>query len=177
MVQRKATVLMLSLAMLLGLTACGWGRWGHARAATCGSPQLGWKWTRLADRPAGAPVATLSGRNKSAKPCAFDGYPQLHVWVGKAQDVLSEPKKKAKPVRLVLNPGHTVDFPLFYQPHHIPRRFCWIAGDDNAGSDVVPPHRAQHDYGSFVHVTDAKGHRLPTQVCSDTIQLGPPHLR
>ncbi|MGW2746630.1 DUF4232 domain-containing protein [Streptomyces sp. NPDC001450] len=160
--------------MLLGLTACGWG---HTRPAACGSPQLRWKWTRSADKPAGAAAAMLSARNRSAKPCAFDGYPQLHVWVGKAQDVESEPTKTATPVRLVLDPGRTVDFPLYYQPHVVPRESCWIAGNYNASSDVVAPHPAKHDYGRFVHVTNAKGHRLPTQVCSDTIRIGPPHLR
>ncbi|MGW2706284.1 DUF4232 domain-containing protein [Streptomyces sp. NPDC001340] len=163
--------------MLVGLAGLTAYLWVHPRPAACGSPQLRWKWTRLADRPAGAPAAVLSARNRSAKPCAFDGYPQLHVGVGKAQDVESAPKKEAVPVRLVLDPGRTVDFPLFYQPHDVPRMSCWIAGDYNASSDVVVPRPAKHDYGSFVHVTDAKGHRLPTQVCSDTIQVGPPHLR
>ncbi|WP_225829832.1 DUF4232 domain-containing protein [Streptomyces sp. NK08204] len=174
MAQRKATVLILTLAVLLGLSSCGGG---HTRAAACGSHQLRWKWTLLADKPAGAPTAMLSATNRRARPCAFDGYPQLDVWVGKAQDVQSEPVKKAVPVRLELKPGRTVDFPLFYQPHEVPRESCWISGEYNASSDVVPPHPAQHDYGSFVHPTDAQGHRLPTQVCSDTVQLGPPHLR
>lgn len=172
--QRKATVLILSLAALLGLTAY---LWVHPRPAACGSPQLRWKWTRLADTSASAPVAMLSARNRSAQPCAFDGYPQMHVWVGKAQDVESEPKQEAIPVRLVLNPGQTVDFPLFYQPHDVPRGSCWIAGNYNASSDVVVPHPAKHDYGSFVHVTNAEGHRVPTQVCSDTLRVGLPHLR
>ncbi|MEV5876136.1 DUF4232 domain-containing protein [Streptomyces sp. NPDC052101] len=170
---------MLGLAALLGLTACGGGQ-GHSHAAAapsaCGSPQLRWKWTRLADKPSGAPAALLTATNTSSKPCAFDGYPQLQVWVGKAQDVQSEPGKKAEPVRLVLDPGRTADFPLFYQPYDVPRGSCWIAGDLNASSGVVPPHPAKRDYGSFVHLTDTSGHRLPAQVCSDTIQIRPPHL-
>ncbi|KUN05201.1 hypothetical protein AQI95_17135 [Streptomyces yokosukanensis] len=179
---RKAAVLVLGLAVLAGLAACGSGHGdsdsrGRARAAACGSPQLRWKWTPTADRRPGAPAAQLSATNKRSQPCTLDGYPQVKVWVGKAQDVYSEPRKNAKPVRLVLDPGRTVDFPLFYEAQDVPRGSCWIAGDYDASSDVVPPHPAKRDYGSFVHPTDAKGHRLPTQVCSDTIRLDPPRLR
>jgi hypothetical protein len=174
MVQRKAAVFVLGLAVLLGLTAWGWIR---SHGAACGSPQLRWTWTRPAGEPSDGSAATLSATNKSSHRCVFDGYPQIHVWVGKAQDVQSEPEKNGGPVMVVLNPGRTVDFPLFYQPNDVPRYHCWIGAEDNASSDVVPPHPRKHDYGSFVHVTDAKGHPLPTQVCSDTLRVGPPQLR
>ncbi|MBN0048772.1 DUF4232 domain-containing protein [Streptomyces actuosus] len=165
--------LLIGLVTLPVTAACG----RHPSVADCRSPHLHWRLTRLSERAPGAPAALLSGTNTGARPCAFDGYPQLDVRVGKAQGVRSEPREKGEPARLVVEPGRTVDVPLFYRPDGGAPGSCWIAGGYNASSRVVPPHATGDDDGSPVHFTDAGGHRLPTQVCSDTLRMGPPRLR
>ena len=170
--RRTVTVCLLSLAVLLGAVAYG----DHDGVAGCGTPHLRWKLTRLTDKERGAPAAMLSARNTGSQPCAFDGYPELDAQVGKAQGTTSKPKK-AKTARVVLNPGRTVDFPVFYDPHRVPDGYCFITGDLNPSLYVTPPHPAKHDYGTSTQLTDAKGHHLDAQICGDTIEIGPPQQR
>ncbi|MEU5535814.1 DUF4232 domain-containing protein [Streptomyces sp. NPDC020362] len=160
------------MAVLLGTVACG----DHNSAAACGTPHLRWKLTRVTGKERGAPAATLSARNTGSQPCAFDGYPELDAQVGKAQGTTSKPKK-AKAARVVLNPGRTIDFPVFYNPYGLPDGYCFITGDLTPSLYVTPPHPAPHDYGTSTYLTDAKGHHLNAQICEDTIEIGPPHQR
>lgn len=167
--RRTAAISVLGLAMLLGTVACG----DHNRVADCGTPHLSWKLTRTADKGRGAPAAVLSARNTGSQPCAFDGYPELEARVGKAQGTTSKPKK-GKATRVVLNPDHTVGFPVFYHPDVARDGYCFITGDLHPSLYVSPPHPARHDYGTSTQLTDAKGHHLDAQICDDPIKIGPP---
>ncbi|MEV6028036.1 DUF4232 domain-containing protein [Streptomyces sp. NPDC052036] len=203
MARRTAAVSVIGLTVLLAATACGRSETVSTRPATgprettapttgpkasspapshakgtgaCGTPHLRWKLTRLDGKPHNAPTALLSATNTGPRPCAFDGYPVVDVYVGKGPSVSSKPKKNTS-VRLTLNAGHAVVFPLFYAPTAAPRGGCFIPGDDDPRISVRPPHAAAHDYGAFAQLTDANGRRLRAQVCGTTIQLGAPQLR
>ncbi|MGW7819988.1 DUF4232 domain-containing protein [Streptomyces puniciscabiei] len=143
--------------------------------AACGTAQLRWKLTLLADKPSKAPTALLSATNTSAAPCAFDGYPKVQAYAGKGPAVWSEPKAKA-PVRLVLNHAKTVDFPLFYQASPSADGSCAIPVDDAPRIEVLPPHPASTDYGASLQITDPHGRHV-TPVFCDTIHVGAPRPR
>ncbi|MEU5536841.1 DUF4232 domain-containing protein [Streptomyces sp. NPDC020362] len=203
MAWRTATVSSIGLAVLLATTACGRGETVSTRPITgasltaapttspgaassgsprargtsaCATPQLHWKLTRPHGTSHGAPTALLSARNTGTRPCAFDGYPDLDVYVGKGPSVSSKPKS-TRPVRLVLNSTRTVEFPVFYAATAALHGSCFIPGHDSPRISVRPPHAAARDYGAFVQLTDANGHRLRAQVCGTGMQLGSPHLR
>ncbi|MGW2693000.1 DUF4232 domain-containing protein [Streptomyces sp. NPDC001296] len=203
MARRTAAVSVVGLTVLLAATACGRGETvstrptagpretaapstgpkasppasSHANgAAACGTPHLRWKLTRRDSKPHNAPTALLSATNTGPRPCAFDGYPDIDVYVGKGPSVSSKPKKSTS-VRLALNAGHTVVFPLFYAATPAPHGSCFIPGDNDPRVSVRPPHAAAHDYGAFAQLTDVNGRRLSAQVCGTTIQLGSPELR
>jgi hypothetical protein len=148
---------------------------GVRPGAACGTKQLRWRLTRLADKSSKAPTALLSATNTSTASCAFNGYPELHAYAGKGPAVWSEPKSKA-PVRLMLGPGNAVDFPLFYPASPAPDGSCSIPVDDDPRIEVVPPHPAPTDYGATVQITDPHGRNV-TPVFCDTVHLGAPRLR
>ncbi|MEU6366727.1 DUF4232 domain-containing protein [Streptomyces sp. NPDC046931] len=200
MVRRTAAVSAIGLAVLLAATACGRGETVSTQpakgapqttasttgprasspassnptgAAACATPQLRWKLTRLDRKTHNAPTALLSATNTGTRPCAFDGYPDIDVYVGKGPSVSSKPKRVTS-VRLVLNAGHAVEFPLFYAPTADPQGSCFIPGDDDPRISVRPPHAAGGDYGASAQLTDVKGRHLRAQVCGTTIQLGAP---
>ncbi|MEV5880537.1 DUF4232 domain-containing protein [Streptomyces sp. NPDC052101] len=186
MARRTLAVSALSLVVLLGAAACGKDHSAaaqpskgasDARPAACGTPQLSWKMILLPGKPHNTPTATLSATHKGAKPCAFDGYPELSAFIGKGPAADAEPKKGAAPVHLVLQPGHAVEFPIFYDAVGSPSASCNVSAEYNPDISVRPPHAAAHDYGSFVHLTDAKGRHERAQVCSSGMQLGAPRLR
>ncbi|MFJ5534817.1 DUF4232 domain-containing protein [Streptomyces sp. NPDC093261] len=203
MARRTAAVSAIGLAVLLAATACGGSQTVSTRpttgprqttapttgpkvsspgssdaegAAACGTRQLRWKLTRLDGKPDNAPTALLSAMNTGPRPCAFDGYPDIDVYVGKGPSVSSKPKSSTS-VRLVLNAGHAVEFPLFYEPTAGPHGSCFIPGDNDPRISVRPPHAAARDYGAFAQLTDANGRRLKAQVCGTALQLGSPQLR
>ncbi|MDT0466620.1 DUF4232 domain-containing protein [Streptomyces gibsoniae] len=203
MARRTAAVSVVGLTVLLAATACGRGETvstrptagprettapatgpkaspsasSHAKgAAACGTPHLRWKLTRLDGKRHNTPTALLSATNTASRPCAFDGYPDIDVYVGKGPSVSSKPKKSTS-VRLALNAGHAVVFPLFYVATPDRHGSCFIPGDNDPRVSVRPPHAAAHDYGAFAQLTDANGRRVPAQVCGTTIQLGSPQLR
>lgn len=152
---------------------------GSSRATgttACTTKHLRWKLTRADSRSHGAPTALLSARNTGSRPCAFDGYPELDVYVGKGPSVSSTPKS-TKPVRVVLNGARAVEFPVFYVPTATQHGSCFIPGRDSPRISVRPPHAAARDYGAFVRLTDAGGRRLRAQVCGTTMQLGSPRPR
>ncbi|MFK4149150.1 hypothetical protein [Streptomyces sp. NPDC004065] len=66
--------------------------------------------TLLPGKPHNSPTATLSARLEGSKSCAFDGYPELSVYVGKGPSAGSKPKEFT-PVHLVLKPGHRIAIP------------------------------------------------------------------
>ncbi|MFD7056132.1 DUF4232 domain-containing protein [Streptomyces mirabilis] len=148
---------------------------GVRPGAACGTKRLRWRLTRLADKSSKAPTALLSATNASTASCAFNGYPELHAYAGKGPAVWSEPKAKA-PVRLMLGPGNSVDFPLFYPASPAPNGSCSIPVDDDPRIEVLPPHRASTDYGATVQITDLHGRNV-TPVFCDTVHLGAPRLR
>jgi hypothetical protein len=148
---------------------------GVRPGAACGTKELRWRLTRLADKSSKAPTALLSATNTSTASCAFNGYPELHAYAGKGPAVWSEPKAKA-PVRLMLGPGNSVDFPLFYPASPAPNGSCSIPVDDDPRIEVLPPHRAPTDYGATVQITDLHGRNV-TPVFCDTVHLGAPRLR
>ncbi|MFI1164026.1 hypothetical protein ACH4UM_10460 [Streptomyces sp. NPDC020801] len=88
---------------------------------------------------------------------------------------MSEPEKST-PVRLVLNPGHTIEYPLFHPASRAVRGYCAMEPDLEPSIDVRPPHPARTDYGAGLHMTDVHGRRLHAVVC-DTIRMGAPRLR
>ncbi|MGV9245575.1 DUF4232 domain-containing protein [Streptomyces sp. NPDC003710] len=203
MVRRTAAVSAIGLAVLLAATGCGRSETvstqpttgaGHTStpttgssasspasphttgAAACRTPQLRWKLTRLEGKTHNAPTALLSATNTGTRPCAFDGYPGIDVYVGKGPSVSSKPKSITS-VRLVLNAGHAAEFPLFYTPTAGPHGSCFIPGDDDPRVSVRPPHAAAGDYGASAQLTDVNGRHLRVQVCGTTIQLGAPQLR
>ncbi|WP_079249554.1 hypothetical protein [Streptomyces sp. IMTB 2501] len=118
----------------------------------------------------------LSATNPGTTACAFDGNPDLNVYVGKGASVSSVPKT-TKPIRLVLNHGHGVEFPLFYETSASPHGSCFIPADNNPRIDVRVPHPASGDYGAFVEMRDVHGRPVPAQVCGITIHLGSPRSR
>ncbi|MFI1539591.1 DUF4232 domain-containing protein [Streptomyces anandii] len=154
----------------------GRGRTGASPTASagaaCGTAQLRWKLTLLADKPGKVPTALLSVTNTSPAPCAFDGYPKMHAYAGKGPAVWSEPKAKA-PVRLLLNHGKTVNFPLFYPASPSADGSCAIPVDDAPRIEVLPPHPASADYGASLQITDPHGRHV-TPVFCDTIHMGAP---
>ncbi|MFF3000791.1 DUF4232 domain-containing protein [Streptomyces sp. NPDC057950] len=175
MSRRTAAVCTAGL-MLLGAGACGEGAGASGiRIAACRTPQLSWKMTLLPGKPHNTPTATLSAAHKGSQPCAFDGYPELSVHVGKGPSADSRPKKRT-PVRLVLKPGHSIAIPVFYDAVGSPSGSCEVMADYNPRVDVRPPHPATHDYGSRVQLTDAKGHHRRAQVCDLDMLLGVPEL-
>ncbi|KOV60414.1 DUF4232 domain-containing protein [Streptomyces sp. MMG1121] len=205
MARRSAAVSAISLAVVVAAAACGPAHHGAAQptagpsrttaptvepsrttaspsASTgarpgpaCGTGHLRWRLTRLAGTSGKAPTALLSARNTSAKSCVFNGYPKLHAYAGKGPAVWSEPKAKV-PVRLVLNPGSALDFPLFYPASPAADGSCSIPVDDHPRIEVLPPHRASTDYGAAVQITDSHGRNV-TPVFCDTVHLGAPRLR
>ncbi|MGW3200786.1 DUF4232 domain-containing protein [Streptomyces sp. NPDC001118] len=148
---------------------------GVRPGAACATQQLRWRLTRLADKSSKAPTALLSATNTSTAPCAFNGYPELHAYAGKGPAVWSEPKAKA-PVRLVLDHGKTVDFPLFYPAAPAANGSCSIPVDDDPRIEVLPPHPAHTDYGASVQIIDAHGRQVRPVFC-DTVHVGAPRLR
>ncbi|MEU8471463.1 DUF4232 domain-containing protein [Streptomyces sp. NPDC029006] len=175
MARRTLAVPALGLLVLLGTAACGNDHGSSdARPAVCRTSQLGWKMTRLPGKRQTTPAATLSAENKGAKSCAFDGYPDIDVYIGKGPSADGKPKKGATPVHLELNPGHTVEFPLFYEATPAPGGGCEVAAEYDPSITVVPPHTKD---GSLVRMTDAKGRHVRAQVCGAGIELGSPQLR
>ncbi|MEU8587353.1 DUF4232 domain-containing protein [Streptomyces sp. NPDC048664] len=178
MSRRTAAVWTAGLVMLLGTAACGQSQshtTAQSRVPACGTPQLSWRMTVLPGTPHNTPTATLSAAHKGAKPCAFDGYPELHVYVGKGPSADSRPKRSA-PVHLVLEPGHSVEIPVFYDAVGSPSGSCEVMAEYDPRVDVRPPNPAAHDYGSRVRLTDAQGHRRRAQVCDLHMLLGAPRL-
>ncbi|WP_225826232.1 DUF4232 domain-containing protein [Streptomyces naphthomycinicus] len=175
MARRTLAVSALGLVVLLGAAACGNDQGSaDARPVACGTSQLGWKMTRLADEQRNTPAAVLSAENKGSKSCAFDGYPDIDVYIGKGASAAGKPKKGATPVRLELRPGHTVEFPLFYAASAAPGDACEVSAEYDPSITVVPPHTKD---GSLVRMTDAKGRHVRAQVCGIDIELGSPRLR
>ena len=185
MPRRTVAVFALGLVALTGATACGNGHSttaqpegdkSHARPAACGTPQLSWKMSLLPGKHS-APAATLSATRKGSGSCAFDGYPVLDFWVGKGPSATSKPKTSA-PVHLVLNQGHSIEFPVFYDPVGSPPGNCEVMAEYDPRVAVTPPHRAAHDYGAALRLTDASGHHVRAQVCGPhDPELGAPRLR
>jgi hypothetical protein len=175
MARRTLAVSALGLAVLLGTAACGNDQSSSdTRIVACRTSQLNWKMTRLPGKQQNAPAAALSAENKGSKSCAFDGYPDIDVYVGKGPSAAGKPKKGATPVHLELNPGHTVEFPLFYEATAAPGDGCEVSAEYDPGITVVPPHTRD---GSLVKMTDAKGRHVRAQVCGIDIELGSPQLR
>ncbi|MFF7603166.1 DUF4232 domain-containing protein [Streptomyces mirabilis] len=143
--------------------------------AACGTAQLRWRLTLLADKASKAPTALLSATNTSAVPCRFDGYPKVQAYAGKGPAVWSEPRAKAT-VRLVLDHGNTVDFPLFYPASPSVEGSCAIPVDDAPRIEVLPPHPASTDYGASLQITDPHGRRVTPVFCG-TIRVGAPRPR
>ncbi|MEU1401846.1 DUF4232 domain-containing protein [Streptomyces sp. NPDC005728] len=177
MSRRTVAVSALGLVLLLGATACGQAdSSSDTRIASCGTPELSWKMTLLPGKPHHTPAATLSATHKGSKSCAFDGYPELDFRVGKGAEAFSKPKTST-PVHLELNPGHSIEFPVFYDPIGSPPGDCEIAAEYDPSVFVTPPHRAREDYGSRLQLTDAKGKHVRAQVCgADDPKLGAPQL-
>ncbi|MGW1049364.1 DUF4232 domain-containing protein [Streptomyces sp. NPDC001118] len=147
-----------------------------ARAgAACGTKQLRWKLTRLAATSAKEPAALLSATNTGTTPCAFDGYPNVEVYLGKGPSVEAKPKTTT-PVRLLLNHGRTVEVPLFYPAAPLRDGYCSIPVDEDPSIAVQPPHPARTDYGTLLQMSDAHGRQIRATVC-DTIHMGSPRLR
>ncbi|MGW2651947.1 DUF4232 domain-containing protein [Streptomyces sp. NPDC001393] len=147
-----------------------------ARAgAACGTEQLRWKLTRLAAPSAKEPTALLSATNTGTTPCSFDGYPYVHVYLGKGPAVEAKPKATT-PVRLLLNHGRTVEVPLFYPAAPLRDGYCGIPVDEDPEIEVQPPHPARTDYGTLVQMSDTRGRQVRATVC-DTILMGSPRLR
>ncbi|MES4893206.1 DUF4232 domain-containing protein [Streptomyces sp. NPDC096012] len=175
MARRTLAVSALGLAVLLGTAACGTdGSSSDTRTDRCRTSQLAWKMTRLPGRRQDAPAAALSAENTGSKSCAFDGYPDIDVYVGKGPSADGKPKKGATPVDVELNPGHTVEFPLFYDATAAPGGGCEVSAEYDPRISVVPPHAED---GSLVEMTDAKGRHVRAQVCGLDIELGSPRLR
>ncbi|MEU6064834.1 DUF4232 domain-containing protein [Streptomyces sp. NPDC047082] len=157
MARGTAVLCTVGLVMLLGAVACGQsGSVSGTRIAACGTPQLSWKMTLLPGKSHNTPMATLSAVHKGSKPCAFDGYPALSVYVGKGPSADSKPKEST-PVHLVLKPGHSIAIPVFYDAIGAPSGSCEVMAEYNPRVDVRPPHPTAHDYGSRVQLNDAKG--------------------
>ncbi|MFJ8197815.1 DUF4232 domain-containing protein [Streptomyces sp. NPDC096152] len=185
MARRTLAVSALGLVVLLGAAACGKDHntatqpskgSSDARPAACGSSQLSWKLALLPGKPHHTPTAMLSAAHKGPRPCAFDGYPGLEFWVGKGPSADAKPKKST-PVRLVLKPGHSIEFPVFYDAVGSPSESCDLLAENDPRISVTPPHHAAHDYGSRVRLTDAEGHHVRAQVCGpDDPLLGAPQL-
>jgi hypothetical protein len=157
---------------------------GTRAGAACGTEELRWRLTLTggkAGKPGKSgksgkvPTALLSATNTGAAPCAFDGYPKVQAYAGKGPSVWSEPKAKA-PVRLVLNHGSTVEFPLFYPASPSADGSCAIPVDDDPRIEVLPPHAASTDYGASLQITDPHGRKV-TPVFCDTIHVGAPRSR
>lgn len=175
MARRTLAVSALGLTVLLGTAACGSDHGSSdARPAACRTSQLGWKVTRLPAGQRNAPAATLSAENRGTKACAFDGYPAIDVYVGKGPSADGRPKKGAAPVRLELNPGHTVDFPLFFEATAARGADCEVSAAYDPSITVTPPHTQD---GSLVKMTDGKGRHVRAQVCGTDIELASPQLR
>jgi hypothetical protein len=117
----------------------------------------------------------LSAANTGTTPCAFDGYPDVEVHAGKGPSVSSRPKAPA-PVRHVLNPGRSIEFPLFYETSASPHGSCFLPAEDDAGIDVRPPHPARNDYGASIEMTDAQGRHVRAAVCGIVVRMGSPRL-
>ncbi|MGW7383329.1 DUF4232 domain-containing protein [Streptomyces sp. NPDC054794] len=161
---------------MLSAAACGQSdSVSDARIAACGTSQLSWKMTLLPGKPHNTPTATLSAAHMGSKPCAFDGYPELSVHVGKGPSADSKPKESA-PVHLLLKAGHSIAIPVFYDAIGSPSGSCEVMAEYNPRVDVRPPHPTAHDYGSRVELTDAKGHHRRAQVCDLDMLLGAPQL-
>ncbi|MEV6837266.1 DUF4232 domain-containing protein [Streptomyces sp. NPDC051133] len=174
MARRTLAVAALGLVALLGTAACGKDQGSSdARPVACQASQLGWKMTRLSGGRQSTPAATLSAENKGSKPCAFDGYPEIDVYVGKGPSADGRPKKGATPVHSELNPGHAVEFPLFYEATATPGDGCEVSAEYDPSITVVPPHTRK---GSLIKMTDAKGRHVRAQVCGTGIELGSPQL-
>ncbi|UXY32943.1 DUF4232 domain-containing protein [Streptomyces sp. HUAS TT20] len=176
MSRRAGAVCTVGLVMLLGAAACGQsGSGSESRIAACATPQLSWKMTLLPGKPHDTPTAMLSAAHKGSKPCAFDGYPELSVYVGKGPSADSKPKQST-PVHLVLKPGHSIAIPVFYDAVGSPSGSCEVMAEYNPRVEVRPPHPTAHDYGSRVQLTDEKGHHRRAQVCDLDMLLGAPQL-
>lgn len=184
MSRRTVVVSALSL-VLLGAGACGKD---HSTAAqpgkdspdahpvACATPQLDWKMSLLSGKSHNTPAATLTATHRGPKPCAFDGYPQLDFWAGKGPSAESKPKTST-PVHLVLNPGHSIEFPVFYDPIGSSPGDCELSAELDPRVSVTPPHRAAHDYGARLRLTDAKGKHVRAQVCGpNDPELGAPQI-
>ncbi|KUN88875.1 hypothetical protein AQJ66_05220 [Streptomyces bungoensis] len=174
---RTTAVAAAGLAVVLAAVGCG--RDGaaaapaRARPAACRTAQLSWRLTRLPGRPH-HPAATLGATLRGARRCAFDGYPELDVYVGKGPDVPARPERGAGPVRVELHPGHTLEFPVFYAASPLPDGSCRLPADTTPSVSVRPPHA--HD-GSLLRLSDARGHAERMQVCGTGMLLGSPRLR
>ncbi|MFI8827649.1 DUF4232 domain-containing protein [Streptomyces sp. NPDC053431] len=174
MARRTVAVVVLGLVVLSGAVACDGGREG---AANCGTADLSWRVTRTSGDGRDAPAAVLSATNKGAARCALDGYPELNAHVGKAQGTTAKPRPgQGAAARVVLKPGGTVDFPLFYDPYPS-GGYCFMDGFLSPSLYVTPPHPAPGDTGAPTELTDAKGRPLPAQVCGDDVLIGPARLR
>ncbi|KUM89731.1 hypothetical protein AQI88_39410 [Streptomyces cellostaticus] len=117
----------------------------------------------------------MSATNIGGTSCAFDGYPYVEVYLGKGPSESAKPKT-TKPVRLALDHGRTVDFPLFYPASPLRDGYCSIPVDEDPRIAVQPPHPARTDYGTLLQLTDAHGRHLRATVC-DTMHMGSPRLR
>ncbi|MCX2183173.1 DUF4232 domain-containing protein [Streptomyces sp. SKN60] len=174
MARRTVAVVVLGMALLTGAVACGGGRDG---AAHCGTADLRWKATRTSGDGQEEPAAVLSATNKGGAPCALDGYPELDAHVGKAQGTTAKPQPgRETPDRVVLEPGETADFALFYDPKP-DSDYCFMDGVLDPSLYVYPPHPAPDDHGTPAELTDAKGRHVPAQICGDDVRIGPARLR
>ncbi|MEV7686988.1 DUF4232 domain-containing protein [Streptomyces bungoensis] len=176
---RTTAVAAAGLALLLGAAGCGRddaaaAASAGARPAACRTAQLSWRLTGLPGRAHHSPAATLSATLRSARTCAFDGYPELDVYVGKGPDVPARPERGAGPVRVELHPGHTLTFPVFYAPSVLPDGSCFLPADTTPSISVRPPHA--HD-ASLLRLSDARGRFERMQVCGTAMRLGSPRLR
>ncbi|MYX98402.1 DUF4232 domain-containing protein [Streptomyces sp. SID486] len=175
MARRILAVAALGLVVTLGSAACGTDRSASdARSVACRTSQLDWKMTRLLGKHPDGGAATLSAENNGPKSCAFDGYPDIDVHIGKGPAADGKPKRGAAPVHVELHPGHTVEFPLFYEATAAPGDGCEVSAAYDPSITVVPPHTKD---GSSVRMTDAKGRHVRAQVCDFDIEVGAPQLR
>ncbi|GGY07303.1 hypothetical protein GCM10010510_61570 [Streptomyces anandii JCM 4720] len=141
----------------------------------CGTEQLRWRLTLLTVKPSKEPTALLSATNTGATPCAFDGYPDLEVHLGKGPAVDAQPKTTTR-VRLLLGHGRTVEIPLFYPAVRLRDGYCAIPPGEDPEISARPPHPASTDYGASVQMSDPQGRQIRATVC-DTIHMGSPRLR
>ncbi|MDF3300174.1 hypothetical protein [Streptomyces tropicalis] len=96
---------------------------------------------RLAATSAKEPTALLSASNASTTPCAFDGYPDLQVYLGKGPSAEAESKTTTL-VRPLLHHGPTVEVPLFYPASPARDGYCAIPVDEEPR--IWCSHRTRH---------------------------------